>query len=34
MRVLLEVEKVLGPDYVAVRADHLPALYMESKKAR
>jgi hypothetical protein len=31
MRVLVEVEKVLGPDYVAVRADHLPALYREAK---
>ena len=32
MRVLVEVEKALGPDYVAVRADHLPALYKEAKK--
>jgi hypothetical protein len=34
LRVLVEIEKALGPDYVAVRADHLPALYMESRKAR
>jgi hypothetical protein len=34
MRVLVEVEKALGPDYVAVRADHLPALYLEAKKGR
>ena len=34
MCVLVEVEKALGPDYVAVRADHLPALYMEAKKQR
>lgn len=34
MRVLEEVEKALGPDYVAVRADHLPALYQEAKKRR
>jgi hypothetical protein len=32
MRVLVEVEKALSPDYVAVRADHLPALYKESRK--
>jgi hypothetical protein len=32
MRVLVEVEKALGPDYVAVRADHLPALHREAKK--
>ena len=32
MRVLVEVEKELGPDYVAVRADHLPTLYNEAKK--
>jgi hypothetical protein len=34
MRVLVEVEKNLGPDYVAVRADHLPTLYREAKKQR
>ncbi len=34
MRVLVEVEQALGPDYVAVRADHLPTLYMEAKKCR
>ena len=34
MRVLVEVEKALGPDYVAVRADHLPALYAQAKKRR
>jgi hypothetical protein len=34
MSVLVEVEKALGPGYVAVRADHLPALYMEAKKQR
>jgi hypothetical protein len=32
MHVLVEVEKELGPDYVAVRADHLPTLYNEAKK--
>ena len=32
MRLLVEVEKALGPDYIAVRADLLPALYMEAKK--
>jgi len=32
MRVLVEVEKELGPEYVAVRADHLSALYNEAKK--
>lgn len=31
-RVLVEVEKALGPDYIAVRADQLPALYREAKK--
>jgi len=31
-RVLVEVEKVLGPDYVAVRPDHLPLLYKEWRK--
>ena len=30
-RVLVEVEKELGPDYVAVRADHLPALFKQAK---
>jgi len=34
MRVLVEVEKALGPDYAAVRADHLAALYREAKKRR
>ncbi len=34
MRVLVEAEKALGPDYVAVRPDHLPALYLEAKKRR
>ncbi len=34
MRVLVEVEEALGPDYVAVRADHLPALYWQAKKRR
>ena len=34
MRVLVEVERALGPDYVGVRADHLPALYWEAKKRR
>jgi len=34
MQVLVEVEKALGADYVAVRADHLPALYSEAKKRR
>jgi len=34
MRVLVEIEKALGPDYVAVRADQLPALYMKAKKRR
>jgi hypothetical protein len=34
MRVLVEVEKALGPDYIAVRADHLPVLYAEAKKRR
>jgi hypothetical protein len=34
MSVLVEIEKALGPDYVAVRPDHLPALYMEAKKRR
>ena len=32
MRALVEIEKALGPDYVAVRADQLPALYMEARK--
>ena len=32
MRVLPEVETALGPDYVAVRADQLPALYAQAKK--
>jgi hypothetical protein len=32
MRALVEIKKELGPDYVAVRADQLPALYMEAKK--
>ena len=31
MRVLVEVEKELGPDYVAVRADHLPALFSRAR---
>ena len=34
IRVLEEVQKELGPDFVAVRADHLPALYQEAKKRR
>jgi hypothetical protein len=34
MRLLVEVEKALGPDYLAVRADHLPELYKQSKQAR
>lgn len=34
MRVLVEVEKALGPDYVAVRADQLPALYAQARKPR
>ncbi len=34
MRVLVEVEKALGPDYVAVRPDQLPALYLQAKKRR
>lgn len=34
MDVLVEVEKALGSDYIAVRADHLPALYMEAKNRR
>jgi hypothetical protein len=34
MSALVEIEKELGPDYVAVRADQLPALYMEAKKRR
>jgi hypothetical protein len=33
-RVLVEIEKALGPDYVAVRPDQLPALYMKAKKRR
>ena len=32
MRALVEIEKALGSDYVAVRADQLPALYMEARK--
>ncbi len=32
MSALPAIEKALGPDYVAVRADHLPALYIEAKK--
>ena len=32
MHVLEEVQKELGPDFVAVRADHLPALYLEARK--
>jgi hypothetical protein len=31
MRVLVEVEKALGPEYVAVRPDHLPALFLEDR---
>jgi hypothetical protein len=31
MRVLAEVEKALGPDYVAVRADHLPVLMRQAR---
>ena len=34
MRVLVEIEKALGPDYVAVRPDHLAVLYKESRKRR
>ena len=34
MRALVEIEKALGSDYVAVRADQLPALYMKAKKRR
>jgi len=34
VRVLVEVEKMLGPEYVAVRADHLPKLYAEAKGGR
>lgn len=34
MRALVEIEKALGPDYVAVRADQLPALYREAKQRR
>jgi hypothetical protein len=34
MRVLVEVEKLLGPDYLAVRADHLPELYAQWKQAK
>jgi len=34
MRALVEIEKSLGPDYIAVRADQLPALYMKAKKRR
>jgi hypothetical protein len=30
----VEIEKALGPDYVAVRPDQLPALYMKAKKRR
>lgn len=32
MRALVEIEKTLGPDYVAVRADQLPVLYKEAQK--
>jgi GxGYxYP putative glycoside hydrolase C-terminal domain/GxGYxY sequence motif in domain of unknown function N-terminal len=32
MRVLVEIEKALGPDYVAVRPDQLPVLYMKAQK--
>ena len=34
MAVLVEIEKELGRDYVAVRADHLPDLHMQAKKQR
>ena len=34
MRALVEIEKALGPDYVAVRADQLPALYRAARKQR
>jgi hypothetical protein len=34
MRVLTDVAAALGPDYVAVRADQLPALYVKAKKRR
>ena len=33
MRALVEIERLLGPDYVAVRADQLPALYREAKSS-
>jgi hypothetical protein len=32
MHVLVEIERALGPDYVAVRPDHLAVLYHETKK--
>jgi hypothetical protein len=31
MRALVEIERLLGPDYAAVRVDQLPALYWEAK---
>ncbi|MBM3494329.1 MAG: hypothetical protein FJX72_08420, partial [Armatimonadetes bacterium] len=34
MRFMVDIEKALGPDYVAVRADHLPALYLDAQKRR
>ena len=34
IRVLVEIEKTLGPDYVAVRPDQLPALYAEARRRR
>jgi hypothetical protein len=34
MRALVEIEKALGPDYVAVRADQLPTLYKQARKRR
>jgi hypothetical protein len=34
MSALVAIEKALGPDYAAVRADHLPVLYSEARKQR
>ena len=34
MGVLVETEKALGRDYVVVRPDHLPALYLEATNRR
>ncbi len=34
MRVLVEVEKELGPEYVVVRADHLPRLYLSARRVK